>query len=77
MHSRPKIKFCNFSNNSAVYGENIASYPIKIKLYELQFGNEQNFSSVRPTLDTPLISKMTLGLYDIDNQVVCLNYSNM
>lgn len=77
VRSRPKINFCNFSNNSAVYGENIASYPIKIKLHELKFGVGQNFPSVRPSSDTPLISKLTLGLYDIDSQLVCLNYSDM
>lgn len=67
---RPKIdkKGNVFDQNSAPYGDDIASYPIRLKLTDDSFGN---FIKLTGTL-TPN-KTMVIMVVDIDNQF-CQNY---
>jgi len=56
-----------FINNSAAYGNDLASYPIKIKLSS-NYSQDIHFSDIGSgiTVDTPI----SLSLMDYDNQVI-------
>ena len=76
---RPTAININFySANSAKYGNNIASYPIRLVLT-----SNFSFTDLYPTLDSDMISPLNFQLVDFDNQtvisvrgsVVCFNVS--
>lgn len=68
-YSKKRPRFFNneFENNSAEYGENIASYPIRIKSSE----NSTYFilENVIPQAKRPLISNLSFVLLDYDDQI--------
>lgn len=71
---RPLFFENEFNNNSAEYGENIASYPIRIKSSE----NSTYFmiKNVIPESRSPIISNLSFFLLDYDEQItsfVCGN----
>jgi hypothetical protein len=70
---RPQMSNLIFSNNTAQYGQNIASYPVKIKL--------QNSDSDTIELNNigsgiKLNETLTFELLDYDNQVMVLDNEN-
>jgi len=75
---RPILDQITFSNNSAIYGNDIASYPIRLVLT-----SNFSFTDLYPTLDSDMISPLNFQLVDFDNQtvisvrgsVVCFNVS--
>lgn len=48
-----------------------------MKLEKVEFGENQNYSSIRPSIDTPAFNLIDMVLYDIDEQRVNRTYSNM
>ncbi|CAI2369157.1 unnamed protein product [Moneuplotes crassus] len=73
-YNYPKIKTTEFSNNSANYGPNFASYPAKIGLADSSQGNDIILDNIGSgiTIDQTL----TLAIYDIDNQIMNLDNSS-
>ncbi|CAI2368076.1 unnamed protein product [Moneuplotes crassus] len=73
-YNYPRIKNTAFSNNSANYGPNFASYPAKIELTDSSQGNDIILENVGSgiTIDQTL----TLAIYDIDNQIMNLDNSS-
>lgn len=39
-----------------------------MKLEKVEFGENQNYSSIRPSIDTPAFNLIDMVLYDIDEQ---------
>ena len=70
---RPTMSGIVFQYNVAQYGKNIASYPVKIRMYD----NVDDSMSIR-TVGSGITYEQTLrfGLYDYDNQIMVLDSSN-
>ena len=71
---KPPVRENNiFENNNAAYGNNIASYPVTIKLINSN-SEEIRLSEIRSgaAIDTPVV----LSLMDYDNQVMNLDNEN-
>ncbi|CAI2360413.1 unnamed protein product [Moneuplotes crassus] len=73
-YNYPRIKNTAFSNNSANYGPNFASYPAKIGLANSSQGNDIILNNVGSgiTIDQTL----ELAIFDIDNQIMNLDNSS-
>ena len=67
---RPKLSNISFKNNSALYGTNIASYPIKIKITNSS-DDQITFSNIGSNIQ----ENITFGcaLYDYDDQINTLD----
>ena len=67
---RPSLRNNLYQNNSALYGPNIASYPVKIKLVN-STQDEVYLSNVGSGITYP--QTLHLGLYDYDDQIMVLD----
>lgn len=67
---RPSIQNCKFEGNSAVYGPNIASYPIKIKV-KGSAQDQVTLDNVRSGVSNKL--SFVMALYDHDDQIDTLD----
>ncbi|CAI2374896.1 unnamed protein product [Moneuplotes crassus] len=67
---RPDIVDSMFTDNSARYGDNLASYPVKVRI-EGQSDSYIKFTDVGSGITMP--SSLVFALLDYDNQVVSLN----
>ena len=78
LDSRPNFISNIYEINSAKYGPNIGSYPVKAKLIELNSDMLEgpNFENGRPSSDIPIFNKIGLNFYDFDNQEVDLSDQN-
>ena len=70
---RPSLSSNSYQNNSALYGPNIASYPVKIKLVN-STQDEILLDNVGSGITYP--QTLHLGLYDYDDQIMVLDSSN-
>ena len=70
---RPSINRVRYSNNEAVYGPNIASYPVKIKLVN-STQDQINFDNVGSGITYP--QTLYFGLYDYDDQILVIENIN-
>ena len=70
---RPTLSDNLYENNSALYGPNIASYPVKIKLVN-STQNDISLTNVGSGLAYDQI--LSLGMYDYDDQIMVLDSSN-
>ena len=68
-YNRPVIKNSIFINNHALYGQNIASYPVKIGINDSSF-DHMSFTNVGSGV---VYDKVTFVLLDYDNQTMVLN----
>lgn len=59
-----------FSNNSAIYGKNLASYPIRLRLYNESklFQYDSLFILRNEVSNSQLSQKIIFGLFDTDDQ---------
>ena len=67
---RPSFRNNLYQNNSALYGVNIASYPVKIKLVN-STQDEVHLNNVGSGITYP--QTLNLGLYDYDDQIMVLD----
>jgi len=67
---RPDIVECTFTNNSAQYGPDIASYPVKIRMTE-GIHSDIHLQDIGPGIDMDV--PLSLSLLDFDNQTMVLN----
>lgn len=70
---RPVLDNNTFAHNSALYGPDIASYPVKIKLAnsdsdEMVFTNVASGQTITPGIE--------LSLVDFDDQIISTDYSS-
>ena len=66
---RPALSNLVFSNNSALYGPEIGSYPIKIKI-----GNSSlNYASIENAVSGQITQAFTFSITDYDDQVMNLD----
>ena len=66
---RPTLSNLVFSNNSALYGPEIGSYPIKIKI-----GNSSlNYASIENAVSGQITQAFTFSITDYDDQVMNLD----
>jgi predicted outer membrane repeat protein len=68
--ARPSMNNLTFANNEALYGKNIASYPVKIRIYESRIDTMEidNVASGLVYAET-----LYLSLVDYDSQVMVLD----
>ena len=78
LNKRPHFIQNNFTNNNAGYGENIASYPFRAKLIDLDSNmfNNSEYLIGRPSSDIPIFDRILIGFYDFDDQLVIRSYAN-
>ena len=67
---RPHIIGSRFQDNSAQYGQDLASYPVKVKIKD-QPNDDLKFSNIGSGV--AMSSPVMLALMDYDDQVVNLN----
>ena len=70
---RPSLRNNLYQNNSALYGPNIASYPVRIKLVN-STEDEMLLDNVGSGIPYP--HTLNLGLYDYDDQIMILDSSD-
>lgn len=70
---RPYLQDNIFTNNTALYGPDIASYPIKVKFVNND-SDKMEFVNVASGIQADQI--FSLGLYDHDNQIMNLDSSS-
>ena len=70
---RPSFRNNLYQNNSALYGPDIASYPVKIKLVN-STQDEVYLNNVGSGITYP--QTLHLGLYDYDDQIMVLDSSD-
>ena len=70
---RPSFRNNSYHNNSALYGPDIASYPVKIKLVNSS-QDEIVLDNVGSGITYP--QTLNLGLYDYDDQIMVLDSSD-
>ncbi|CAI2370495.1 unnamed protein product [Moneuplotes crassus] len=66
----PVITNCTFTNNSAQYGPDIASYPVRIRMTQ-DIHSDMSLTNVGPGIG--LDSSIKLSLLDFDNQTMVMN----
>ncbi|CAI2371780.1 unnamed protein product [Moneuplotes crassus] len=66
----PVTTSCTFTNNSAQYGPDIASYPIRIRMTQ-DIHSDMSLTNVGPGIG--LDSSIKLSLLDFDNQTMVMN----
>ena len=72
-YKRPEISEVVFSNNTAPYGNDIASYAVKLK-FNNTISDEMTISDVGSGITYP--KHLTIALVDADNQAMVLNNEN-
>lgn len=66
---RPTLSSLVFSNNSALYGPNIASYPVKVKIGDTSI----NTVTVNNAVSGQTTQAFTFNILDYDDQVIILD----
>ena len=72
-YARPSLSHNFYQDNSALYGPNIASYPVKIKLFD-STQDEVYLNNVGSGITYP--QTLHFGLYDYDDQIMVLDSSD-
>ena len=72
-YARPRIERIEYLNNSAEYGPEIASYPVKIKLVN---STEDDVYLRNVGSGIPYDQRLQFGLYDFDGQIMILDNSD-
>ena len=70
---RPSLNRVKYNNNDAAYGQNIASYPVKIKLVN-STQDDISFENVGSGVIYP--QTLYFGLYDYDDQILVIENIN-
>ena len=72
-NQRPKIINATFMNNKAIYGVDLASYPIHLRVVNVTesdtFIIPPEFIR-KPSINFPIFDTLTLAIFDFDGQLV-------
>lgn len=76
INCKPNIANNSFQNNSALYGNDISSFPVKVKLYK---GNSSDpiyfLENLRPSKDEYLFENLYIEYIDSENQIFKRNFT--